>query len=84
MAEQTIDGVLCVGEINENTASIDHYEWYLGSGRSDHPENHLVLTWSYPMRRTYDNTLSFEWLVSEVKRKKSQVAKIVAVQKPKY
>lgn len=59
MAEQTIDGVLCAGEINENTASIDHYEWYLGSGRSDHPDNHLVLKWSYQMPETYDNTLSF-------------------------
>ena len=83
MAEQTIDGVLCVGTIDENTSHIDHYEWHLGSGRSEEPENFLELKWSFPMSENYDNTLSFPWLVSEAKQRMSSVAKLVAIQKPK-
>jgi hypothetical protein len=49
MTEQSIDGVLCVGTIDENTSHIDHYEWRLGSGRREEPENFLEFGWSCPM-----------------------------------
>jgi hypothetical protein len=60
---QIINGVKCVGEINETTERLEFYSWDLGGGRQDDPENKLVLEATMPL--LYDDPITFDWMVEQ-------------------